>query len=187
MKRDRETAERRRIYELENRDLFAATRIQKHARSLAARTHVRAVREIRRKEREDFSGWKHVMSDRRWRDKAEASLATEERLRRAARRGDKAQVAALLATKSDTMVAIGVARLRDVDAPDEFGRAAFTLACLEGHQQLAKILLKAGADPEHRDNDGATAFLHACHEGQVRLAPPLVVAHARVGAHPSGG
>ena len=56
LKRDRETAERRRIYELENRDLFAATRIQKHARSLAARMLVRAVREVRPKEREDFSG-----------------------------------------------------------------------------------------------------------------------------------
>eukprot|EP01050_Picozoa_sp_SAG11_P029956 SAG11_NODE_8652_length_991_cov_0.828475_1_plen_135_part_00 len=96
-------------------------------------------------------------TDPKWRDKAEAGMALETRLRAAVRRGDKATVAKLL----DQITAAGST---EIDGTDEHGRTAFFLACMEGHLLVAMSLLRAGADPTRRDDNGATPFVAACAE-----------------------
>lgn len=62
-----------------------------------------------------------------------------ELLRDAARRGDVAKVKELVAKKVD------------VDSPTEYGVTALALACNHGHDEVAKLLLDAGAKPNTKD------------------------------------
>lgn len=193
----KEAAEREalRLYEEEHREDIAATKIQRWGRGRQGRKKAVVHRARVKRDRELLgSGWRYVRTDPKWRDKAEAGLGTEERLRMAARyalrpnilcsarkqnpplptgcsglffvtpcrRGDKAVVAELLGVASQP----GPKQV-DLDSTDELGRSALYLACLEGHQLIAKSLWRKGASATLRDNDGSTPFIAACHEGNI--------------------
>jgi|EP01043_Picozoa_sp_COSAG02_P003224 ankyrin repeat protein len=136
----------------------AATKIQaRHRGMMGRRRHAKLAEEARLAR---VPGWsklkkverKHVV------ETVTQGAMTETALRAAARRGDRRAILEILETPHIK-----------VDSGDENERTAFFLACQEGKAEIAKILLKAGADPEKRDHDNATPFIIAAHEGQMNV------------------
>src|SRR6476469_9488313 len=84
-------------------------------------------------------------------------------LRDAARKGQTAQVAALLGK--------GAA----IDSADKIGRTALMLAAEKGKADTVKLLLERGAKADARDRDGWTAYALAVSEQRdevVKMFPP---------------
>jgi hypothetical protein len=84
-------------------------------------------------------------------------------LRDAARKGQTAQVAALLGKGAP------------IESVDKTGRTALMLAADKGHADTVKLLLERGAKPDARDRDGWTAYALAVIEQRdevVKLFPP---------------
>ncbi len=83
-------------------------------------------------------------------------------LRNAAKKGQTAQVAAL------------VGRGAPIDSADKDGRTALMLAAQRGHAETVKLLLERGAQADARDRQGWTAYALALIEGRdevVQLFP----------------
>jgi ankyrin repeat protein len=57
---------------------------------------------------------------------------------------------------------------------DEDGRSAFFVACIESQIRAARLLMKAGADPQQRDRDGGTPLWAAAHAGELAVVQFLV-------------
>ena len=136
----------------------AATKIQaRHRGMMGRRRHARLAEEARQAR---VPGWNLLKKAETQQvvDIVALGAMTESALRAAARRGDRRAVLEILETPHIK-----------VDSGDENDRTAFFLACQEGKAEIAKILLKAGADPERRDQDNATPFIIAAHEGQMNV------------------
>ncbi|MFN3192000.1 MAG: acyltransferase family protein [Aureliella sp.] len=63
----------------------------------------------------------------------------------------------LAALRQDETLSAAIAAGADVDAIDDNGSTALHVACLFGYDDIAEILLEAGADPLIRNKDGSTA------------------------------
>ncbi len=58
-----------------------------------------------------------------------------------------------------------IERGADVHSPTDTEGAALTSACFHGHEQVARMLLDAGADFGHAGTDSVTVRIFACQEG----------------------
>ena len=54
------------------------------------------------------------------------------------------------------------------------GKTALIVACLNGHAEVASMLLKKGADVNHAKDDGWTALMFACQEGHEPVVEVLL-------------
>ena len=57
-----------------------------------------------------------------------------------------------------------------------------TLACVGGHSGLVSLLIKKGAQIEHRDKKGLTPLILAAAGGHVEICRVLIEANAKVDA-----
>ena len=136
----------------------SATKIQARYRGVLGRRRYAKLKEEERLSR--VPGWSKLkkVETKAVVETVNQGAMAEAALRAAARRGDRRAVLEILETPHIK-----------IDSGDENERTAFFLACQEGKAEIAKILLKAGADPERRDNDNATPFIIAAHEGQMNV------------------
>ena len=91
-------------------------------------------------------------------------------LHQAARRGDHKAVQAILQEN----------RARNVNAVDEDGETALATACMEGHTQVARLLLEAKASLEACDSEGTPPLIAAIAKKHVALAEELLERGSRV-------
>lgn len=63
---------------------------------------------------------------------------------------------------------------------NEFKETALTLACYKGHLEMARFLLDAGADQEHKTDEMHTALMEASMDGHVEVAELLLDSGAQV-------
>ena len=63
-------------------------------------------------------------------------------------------------------------------AQDNDGWTALMLAAQNGHEQVARVLLEAGAVVGAQNNDGSTALMHAARNGHEQVARVLLEAGA---------
>ena len=75
----------------------------------------------------------------------------------------------------------------DASTKNDVGNAALHCACKEGHVEIARMLVEAGADMNMRDNFRDTALHCACNKGHVEIACMLVEAGAAVSMKNRGG
>jgi ankyrin repeat protein len=69
----------------------------------------------------------------------------------------------------------------------EAGNSALLLACREGRDAIAMLLLRAGAPPARADREGVTPLEWAERKGLRDVAAAIAAAmHARGGARPPG-
>ncbi|XP_041928622.1 poly [ADP-ribose] polymerase tankyrase-2 [Alosa sapidissima] len=69
----------------------------------------------------------------------------------------------------------------DVNARDEQGRTALSLACELGHLDVVKLLVQFNADPEIMDTWGNSALMYAAFAGHNQVLEFLVRAFKRLG------
>jgi len=93
----------------------------------------------------------------------------------AAGAGQEAAVRALLDAAADIHLA------DETNEPRQSGNTALSYACREGQTEVARLLLDAGCNPNHRLSYGHTIFDEACDEGPLELIR-LLLAH---GADPN--
>ena len=70
-----------------------------------------------------------------------------------------------------------------VDSRDNMGKSCLYLACANGHTEIVKILLEAGADPREEpdvDGYGHIALIGACENGHTDIVKLLLDAGASV-------
>jgi ankyrin repeat protein len=60
--------------------------------------------------------------------------------------------------------------------------SALMVAAREGHLEIMKLIVDAGADIEARNNDGRTGFILAAAEGRLGIVKPFVDAGASIEA-----
>ncbi|PYT72026.1 MAG: hypothetical protein DMG39_11255 [Acidobacteria bacterium] len=60
----------------------------------------------------------------------------------------------------------------------EDGSTALSYAAGRGHDSVVELLIKCGAELDHRDAGGATALLTAAREGREAAVKPLIEAGA---------
>ncbi len=96
----------------------------------------------------------------------EAAEGPAQRLLEAAKRGDAAQVSALVREGGDP------------NARDRDGRPALLLAASSGRPEAVRALLRAGASPDHADRSGWTALHQAAEDGDSAVARVLLDAGA---------
>ncbi|KAG2485469.1 hypothetical protein HYH03_015845 [Edaphochlamys debaryana] len=75
----------------------------------------------------------------------------------------------------------------DLEAVDEEGRTALIFASRDGHLEVVKALLAAGARVEAADEDGSTPLMHASRHGHLEVVKALLAAGARVEAASKDG
>lgn len=81
------------------------------------------------------------------------------------------------------MVAWLLAQGVGVDVADDSGRTALTLAAHGGHTRVMRLLLRQGADPNHRDDDTETVLMWASdHPGNAAAVGLLLQSGAEVNA-----
>ena len=80
---------------------------------------------------------------------------------------------AVLAGASES-VRLHLRRGGDVDATDEGGRSALTLAASRGRLDVCRLLLEEGADPTLRDHEGNDALAIALSRGHAEIAELLM-------------
>ncbi len=66
-----------------------------------------------------------------------------------------------------------------VNAQNIEGATALMWASLEGHPEIAKLLIEEGADVNVQNDDGATALMAASQEGHKEIAKLLRKAGAK--------
>jgi ankyrin repeat protein len=104
-----------------------------------------------------------------------ATDTLDNRLRKAAARGDLRSVKTLLAKGAD------------VNAKNQIGMNALMAAVRGGHLKVVKFLIDKGAKVDARDNDGFTALMTACGLGYLQVANVLLDKGAQVNARTEYG
>lgn len=66
----------------------------------------------------------------------------------------------------------------DTNEPRQSGKTALSYACREEQTEIARLLLEAGADPNHRLSFGHTIFDDVCYEGGLDLIRLLLASGA---------
>ncbi|MBS1791210.1 MAG: ankyrin repeat domain-containing protein [Acidobacteria bacterium] len=96
------------------------------------------------------------------------AAAPDDLLLKAAKKGDIAQLEALLRGGAN------------VNSADEKGRTALIEAAAEGQTQAVKLLLQSGAKPNLQDKESVTALLVATAKGHIETVRALLAAGAAV-------
>ena len=69
---------------------------------------------------------------------------------------------------------VGESRIVDLEIPETtFGWTPLLVACVDGHEELVKILLESGADGHRKDSSGWTAKEHAALRGHMAITSLL--------------
>jgi ankyrin repeat protein len=74
-----------------------------------------------------------------------------------------------------------------VNAKDWNGCTALINSVDFGHEDIAKVLIAAGADVNASDNNGRTALMRACMRGAWHSVKVLIAGHANVNARDGNG
>lgn len=94
--------------------------------------------------------------------------------------GDQTELKHLIKTCNEDIVSI-------INKPYSYGDTALIFASDRDHNEIAKILIEAGANVNAQNNTGHTALLTATHRGNPELMKILIEAGANVNTQDNGG
>ena len=92
-----------------------------------------------------------------------------------------------VAKTGDVSTLEGAEQYADINAKDDEGATALTVAAEAGHFDIAKKLLADGADVNSQDNDGWTALMSAAAAGHREIVQLLLEAGSEVNAKTNFG
>ena len=117
----------------------------------------------------------YQMAKAKLRNMANSRNISPERLFQAARKGEEAEIPALIAHGAE------------VNAADRYGRTALMEAAEAGHDGVVEMLLQAGANSKGQDRYGDSALLLAVREGHINCIKSLLAAGANIDVRDANG